>query len=232
MSPPCRRTRLYGSSVSMRCVYRPHGWDICIVHLMDEKLVALVAYCVLMAATPGPNTVMLTAAGANFGYRRTLPHLTGVVIGLTLMTLLACLGLSTVFVRFPVLHDGLYILGALYMAYLAWRVAFTAASEGPGSSLPLTFAEAAFFQVVNPKAWIRAVTLATVFMPAELSVAAGALVVSGIGLLIGFAFMTLWTLFGVGVGRFLDSPQRRRLFNGAMGGALLLLAANLALSRL
>ena len=37
-------------------------------------LPALGAYTFVMSITPGPNNVMLTASGVNFGFRRTVPR--------------------------------------------------------------------------------------------------------------------------------------------------------------
>jgi threonine/homoserine/homoserine lactone efflux protein len=89
---------------------------------------------------------------------------------------------------------------------------------------PVSFTQAALFQAVNPKSWIKAVTLASVFMPVGFQPAAGALLVSVIGLAIGLPCISLWALFGVAIGRFLSSPRRQRVFNAIMGAALAVLA--------
>ena len=46
---------------------------------------ALVTYYFIMFATPGPNNAMLTASGLKFGFLRTLPHLVGIPLGLSLI---------------------------------------------------------------------------------------------------------------------------------------------------
>jgi threonine/homoserine/homoserine lactone efflux protein len=61
---------------------------------------ALGTYTLVMSITPGPNNIMLLASGANFGLRRTLPHLAGVCTGFTLQTLAVCAGLGAVMERF------------------------------------------------------------------------------------------------------------------------------------
>ena len=70
----------------------------------------------------------------------------------------------------------------------------------------------------------QAVTLASVFMPVGFQPAAGALLVSLIGLAIGLPCISLWALFGVAIGRFLGNARRQRVFNAIMGGALAVLA--------
>ncbi|MBC7156417.1 MAG: hypothetical protein H5U20_02755 [Rhodobacteraceae bacterium] len=59
-----------------------------------EVFAALVAFAFVSSITPGPNNAMLMASGANFGLRRTLPHLSGVVLGFTAMVLVLGAGLA------------------------------------------------------------------------------------------------------------------------------------------
>ena len=87
---------------------------------MTEVLGPLVTFAVATSITPGPNNIMLTASGANFGFRRTLPHLLGVAIGFTFMVLAIGLGLSEIFERLPVIHQVLRYGGAAYLLYLAY----------------------------------------------------------------------------------------------------------------
>ena len=55
---------------------------------------------------------MLTASGATFGYRATLPHVLGVSLGAALQMVLVALGVGVVFQRFPMLHTVLAVCGA------------------------------------------------------------------------------------------------------------------------
>lgn len=191
---------------------------------MLEGLLPLATYCALMSGTPGPNNVMLAASGANFGYRRTLPHLLGINAGNFALTVLVCLGLGAVFARFPAIHTTMRIGGSLYLVYLAWRLAGAPAVQAAGSHRPLLFTEAAAFQAVNPKSWMKVATVATVFIPSGISPIYGALLVSTVQFAVGFPSNSVWALFGVAVRGFLGSPARLRMFNILMGLSLLALA--------
>ena len=57
------------------------------------QLLPIAVFAVVSCGTPGPNNVMLLASGANFGCRRTLPHIAGITLGLNLMIWGAGLGL-------------------------------------------------------------------------------------------------------------------------------------------
>ena len=190
---------------------------------MWTELLPMMTYCFVMSGTPGPNNVMLASSGALFGFRRTLPQIFGQSTGVALQTYVTCLGLGSLFVEFPVLHQILQIAGALYMVYLAWKLSASSISEARNSK-PLTFVEAAMFQAVNPKSWVRSITLATVFMPVGLSTAVGALLVSLVGTMISLPTVSMWALFGVGIRSALHDPRKQRIFNLSMGAMMLVLA--------
>ncbi|MCE4557393.1 LysE family translocator [Roseateles cellulosilyticus] len=188
-----------------------------------NELLPFLGYCALMSGTPGPNNMMLVASGAHHGYRRTLPTIFGMNVGNAVQTFITCLGLGALFVAWPLLHSALRLAGTLYLLVLAWRLAGSpAATDRPPQRV--SFTEAALMQAVNPKSWVRAVTIASVFMPPGWSVPAGALFVSAVGAVIGFPCVSMWALFGVGIGRWLSSPARRRVFNAIMAASLALLA--------
>lgn len=188
-----------------------------------NELLPLLTYCTLMSGTPGPNNMMLVASGAHHGYRRTLPAILGMVTGVATLTFATCLGLGAVFASWPLLHDALRLAGTVYMLVLAWKLVGSPATRNRAPER-VGFTQAALFQTVNPKSWIRAVTVASVFMPTQLGVPAGALLVSGLGAVVGIPCLSTWALFGTWIGRFLGDPTRRRVFNAIMAASLAVLA--------
>lgn len=193
---------------------------------MTSELLPLATYCFLMSSTPGPNNMMLTASGANFGFRGTLPQILGINAGGFVQTFVTCLGLGALFTTWPVLHTALRIAGAAYMLWLAWRLTGGAAADAQVAR-PVGFVEGALFQAVNPKAWLKAVTLASVFMPEGLGLLAGALWVSVVGTVIGLPCVSMWALFGVAIRQGLTDARRRRAFNAIMAATMALLAVSL-----
>ena len=189
--------------------------------LSPAELLPLMSYCFVMSATPGPNNVMLAASGANFGYRRALPLIVGIQVGGAMLAFVTCLGLGSLFTALPVLHQILRVTGALYLVFLAWKLGTMTVGE---AAKPMTLTQAALFQAVNPKSWMKAITLASVFMPVGLSAPVGALLVALIGALIGLQTASVWALFGVAIRRLLNDPVKRRVFNLFMGGTLVILA--------
>ena len=189
------------------------------------ELAPLVTYSIVMSSTPGPNNLMLTASGANFGFRRSLPHISGISAGMLVQTAVTCLGLGSLFTSYPALHSLLRIAGALYLLVLAWKLAGSAVAD-VSLARPLSFAQAAAFQAVNPKSWVKSVTLASVFMPAGLDVVTGTLVVTLVTVAIGVPCVSVWALFGVAIRRVLTDTRRRRAFNAIMAATLIVLAVS------
>src|SRR5688572_32836591 len=98
-------------------------------------------YSFVMSITPGPNNVMLTASGANYGFRRTVPHLFGVTIGHTAQTLAVCAGLGAIFLQWPGLQTALQWIGAAYLIYMGWRLLGSSGPKSVTSARPITFIE-------------------------------------------------------------------------------------------
>jgi len=176
-------------------------------------IISLLSFAFVTSTTPGPNNVMLMSSGMNFGFRRSLPHMMGVVLGFPLMIVLVGAGLLQLFELIPYSYLVLKILSVGYLLYLAWRIANTKSlSTGEKSTRPLRFSQAALFQWVNPKAWVMALTAISVHTPESQSifsifVVAFAFVISG-----SFSSSS-WTLMGHQLNRFLHNPKTIRIVN-------------------
>lgn len=185
-----------------------------------DLFAALAAFAFVSSITPGPNNLMLMASGANFGFRRSIPHMLGIGIGFVVMVVLVGLGLAQVFDRFPVAHLVLKAVSVVYLLWLAYKIATAVpATPGSGRGRPMTFLQAAAFQWVNPKAWAMALTAVTVYSPGTevWAVVLVALIFGAINL----PSVSTWTLLGQAMARLLQQPRHLRLFNWTMAGLLI-----------
>ena len=130
-------------------------------------LSALSVFYFTMFITPGPNNAMLTASGMKFGFKKTLPHLIGIPLGHIFQIGLTCLGLGTIFIKFPEIQFYMKFLCFIYLIYLGWKMIGSFSLAENESGRPLRFYEASLFQFINPKAWSIALTVASGFFPAE-----------------------------------------------------------------
>jgi len=188
-----------------------------------DLFLAMVGFTTVTAFTPGPNTIMVTASGVNFGFMRTLPHMCGITLGFLAMVIGCAAGLGAVLTAFPALQIVLKVAGGLYMLWLAWKIATARPSGDQQGEIPkpLTFWQAALFQWVNPKAVIVAISAIAIYVSPDRWFADLAL------LLTVFAIVTIlsvvaWTGFGVVLRRVLANERVARIFNWTMAALLVI----------
>lgn len=180
-----------------------------------------VAFAFSMSATPGPNNMMLTASGANHGFRRTLPHMLGITVGCMVLMSGVALGLGALFMRWPALQTVLKVAGSLYLLWLAWKIARArvpgkADLDDPGK--PFTFWQAAAFQFANPKAWVMTISgIASFSLTGDAFVSSALVLILLMGLT-NLPSIALWAGFGVAIGQLLKTPRHWCWFNRVMGG--------------
>lgn len=190
---------------------------------MDNAIIpALISFVFAATITPGPNNIMVMASGANFGIRRSIPHLLGVSLGVLPIIFLAGIGLMAVFEAVPALEILLRIISTVYLLWLAWKIASAPPLDG-GSLVgkPFSFFQAAAFQWVNPKVWATSLSAITLFAPERVLVSV--MLVALAFAVIGFASNTIWAWMGTVLQRWLTVGRRLQLFNAIM--AVLLVAS-------
>jgi len=183
-----------------------------------ELLVAIASFAFITSVTPGPNNIMLTASGANFGITRTLPHIAGIVFGIALMNILIGLGLGAVFQQYPVIQKVLKIGGSAYLIWLAVKLLrFSYVDEGGDSEgRPFSFLQAATFQYINPKAWVMVISANASFtLSGDLYWISVGLII-GLFILIGPPSVMVWTIFGQVIRQYLRNPAFLKGFNTFM----------------
>ncbi|MBC7008242.1 LysE family translocator [Pseudoalteromonas sp. BZK2] len=187
-----------------------------------EILTALALFALVSSITPGPNNLMLMSSGANFGFKRTTPHLLGVTLGFMLMLVLVGLGIMQLFDLFPPSYLILKVFCIVYLLYLAFKIATSNAQQKASSeNKPFTFIQAALFQWVNPKAWAMALSAVSLYAPDKNLTSV--LIVSLVFGLINLPCVSSWTLLGEKLQHWLASPKRLKAFNYLM--AILLIAS-------
>lgn len=177
-----------------------------------QLLISVAVFSFVTSVTPGPNNTFLLASGANFGIRRSLPYINGIMVGLSVMMLAIGAGLGAVFATFPLIYQVLKWVGFAYIAYLAFLIVRSTSKTEGGEVAYTGFVKATIFQFVNPKAWIVIASFMASYVPID----------AGFGnvLLIGLLFLVttypgafLWAVFGQVLRGFLADPTKRRWFN-------------------
>lgn len=189
--------------------------------LSFDLLLAFALFAFVTSVTPGPNNMMLLASGVNFGFNRTVPHILGISCGFFSLVLAVGLGLGAAFKAYPLLYTILRYAGAMYLLYLAWKIATSGpASDASGQEgKPQTFMQAALFQWVNPKAWVMAVGAISTYTPLQ-GYFTNVFIISAVFALINAPSVCVWAGFGSLLRNALRDPFWLRVFNGVMAALL------------
>lgn len=186
-------------------------------------ILAATGFAFAMAGTPGPNNTMVTASGANHGFRRTLPVAVGMGAGVAAI-IFAVAAAGGAIVSEPRVHLVLKWAGVAYLLWLAWRIATAPvgmAGEG-NRRRPFTFVEGALLQFVNPKLWVMVAGAVVTYgggAPQDFAVPAAFAGIFGGATLVS---TLAWAGIGVGAGRFLADARSLRVFNRVMALLLVL----------
>jgi len=173
------------------------------------------SYVTVMSITPGPNNLLLATSGVNFGFRRTLPMLFGILLGCAIQMLLASMALDVLLHWVGAIRLPLTVVGCSYLLWLSWKIFRAGAPELRERPRPMTLVGGICFQAVNPKAWLMVTNVALMYANSN-----GVLTV-----LLGFAALNLpciliWAALGDRLRSHLQVAWKRQAFNGLMALSL------------
>ena len=196
--------------------------------ITTELTFALISFYFVMFVTPGPNNVMLFASGVKYGFKKTIPHIFGIPLGHFFQISLISMGLGFVFQTYPIAQQILKVLGCLYLFFLAYRMfGSLSIKESKETGRPLRFYEAALFQILNPKAWVVAITAVSVFFPKDESFLTGLFFLAGIAPLVNLPSISIWVLFGSSISAFISNPKVKKIVEIVL--AILLVATGITI---
>ncbi len=186
---------------------------------MKSILLPVILFVLSMTITPGPNNMLLTATGARFGYRKALPLVAGIVLGLLSLLILSALGLGILFQEYPVIKSILKVTGTLYILYLAFSIAFKrkGQSHKEESAKPLNILQGAAFQYLNPKAYIMCITAMSVFPLSGADYLPSALLIIACFLVITPFSVSVWAYFGSVLNRIFPPGRSRKRMDYFLG---------------
>ncbi|AGL84556.1 MULTISPECIES: LysE family translocator [Pseudomonas] len=191
-----------------------------------STLLPFVLFAFVASITPGPTNILVLNNSARHGLRAAPPIILGAALAAAGIVLLVGAGLGDWLAGRPKVQQAMQWLGLLWLSYLAWQIWQAPASAldaSAGQPRRLGLAGAAALQLVNPKTWMMALAVVSVFAGTEADRQWRALWLSLVFFLIALPCLGAWALLGAGSARWLRSPQALKAFNRGM--ALLLLAS-------
>ncbi|WP_457281412.1 LysE family translocator [Polaromonas sp. P5_D5] len=192
-----------------------------------QEFTALLVLATAMSFSPGPNTTLSTALGANHGLKRALPFVCAVPVGWGVLLLVCALGLGALVLAVPLLSWAVKIIGVAYLLWLAWKISQSRQlSEADAARLNVTFWQGAALQFVNIKAWMLALAIVSGWIAGREAPAARLAIVLPVMLAYAFVSNLTYALAGSLLREWLTGPsgsgRRLQWFNRAM--ALVLVA--------
>jgi len=189
---------------------------------MHPEIFSISLFWFVAAYTPGPNNVVASYSGFNFGIKKTIPHILGTTLGFTSLVLLLTIGLINVFKLFPIIQIVIRYLGTVFLIYLAYKIASSTASDEIKKENPVKFIETFLFQYLNPKGVMVAIIVVSTYVELGENYLNHATQVVALAFLFSSTSITLWTFIGKFLRKFATNDKFIKYFNYAMSGLLLL----------
>lgn len=186
------------------------------------SLLPFVLFAFIASITPGPTNILVLSNSARFGLKAAVPIILGACGGAAALVLVVGTGLGESLERLPRVQALMQWVGVAWLSYLAWQIyRAPLLALDPDSSAPrLGLLGAAALQVINPKTWVMALAVVSVFARDGLAVWVLALVF----LLISLPCLATWAALGIGSARLLRSPQAQQRLNRGLALVLLVSA--------
>jgi len=179
-----------------------------------QPAVTLIWASVVIMGSPGPSTMSVTAVGAAYGFRRSLGYACGLIVGTIVVLLVIAIGIVTIVLSIPHAAPMLVAVSAVYLLYLAFRIATAPPLAGQRGKLPPpAFAGGFLLAIANPKAYLA---IAAVFAGTSIFGEDHALDAAVKTALLSAMIVTIhigWLSAGASLSRILQDPTSSRIVN-------------------
>ena len=189
---------------------------------MHPEILSIALFWFVAAYTPGPNNVVASYSGFNFGIKKTIPHILGVTFGFTSLVLFLTIGLINIFKLFPIIQVIIRYLGTIFLIYLAYKIESSTAADEIKKENPVKFIETFLFQYLNPKGVMVAIIVVSTYVELGENYVNHAIQVVLLAFLFSSTSITLWAFIGKFLRKFATNDKFIKYFNYAMSGLLLL----------
>jgi threonine/homoserine/homoserine lactone efflux protein len=189
---------------------------------MLTQLVPLILFGIATGFSPGPNNIMISYTTFNFGVRKAIPAMLGVIIGWTLLVIFLQLGSASVFQRYEFIQTIIKVLGSIYLIYIAYKLSFGGQTkEKKIDPKPVTFINTFFFQFVNPKSIIVGLTYISLFIDTDNNYLRDSIILTTVWFSMAIGSQLTWCLMGKYMRKFATSDKFIKNFNYSMSFLLI-----------
>ena len=188
---------------------------------MHPELLSLSLFMLGTSCSPGPNNIVASYSGFNFGVVKTFPHMLGVIFGFTSVVCVLNFGLINIFKLYPLIQEILKISGSIFLLYLAYKIAFSKNIKENKKENPVKFLETFFFQFLNPKGVIVAIIIVSTYVESGSNFVNYSFWVILVSFICALISITFWTFVCKFFRRFATNEKFIKVFNYVMSSLLL-----------
>ena len=193
--------------------------------------VIILSNMVFLSYSPGPNNILCSINGTKYGWNKSLPLITGMIIGFFLVGFLTSLTVEIIKEQQDLLETMKYFcsLYLLYLSYLIVKEDPTKYKQDVDSlESPMQFKDGFVLQFINGKVIFYYIILMTVYASRL-----GDTYLIKFGLLlgattVGLSAISCWTILGVFLRQYLSDSASAKKINYILGFLLALVAIDLA----
>ena len=188
---------------------------------MYPSLVPLIFFSIAAAFTPGPNNIIGSYSGFNFGIKKSIPLILGVTFGYSFLLVVLAAGLIIIFKTYPVLQIILKVCGSGFLIYLAYKISFQSKVQQQTVTNPVKFFHTFIFQFINPKGVIIAIITISTFVETGSNYLFHSIVVVVVSFCCAITSITSWCMLGKFLRRFATNEKFIQIFNYVMSFLLI-----------
>jgi threonine/homoserine/homoserine lactone efflux protein len=200
-------------------------------------LAGFIAVATLVVVTPGPDMTLVARNTFAGGRPSGLATSAGTCSGLLVHATAAALGLSAVLLASSQAFTVVKIAGAAYLILLGIRTILGARREASfgggakGTDPWAAYRQGVLTNVLNPKVAIFFLSLLPQFVEPGPGFTWRLLVLSGLFIVMGLAWLTIYTIALHSVSGFVDRPRVKTIIESVTGCVLMALGVRLAIQR-
>lgn len=188
------------------------------------EFTAFLVLATAMSFTPGPNTTMAAAMGANWGLKPAMRFVWGVPVGWCCLLLLCASGVGALVMAAPVMKTAIKAVGIAYLIWLAYKLSGSGQLAEAKNRNLIGFWQGVGLQFVNVKAWLLALAIVAGWIVGFDDQLARLAIVVPVMLFFAFSSNLLYASVGALLRGWLAQGQRLLWFNRLMAMVLVLTA--------
>ncbi|MGF9858023.1 LysE family transporter [Priestia endophytica] len=157
---------------------------------------AFLSYIIITSITPGPSNLLMMNEARRFGFKRSLPFNIGILSGFIILGIVTSLLTTSLYKWIPMIEPYFKVVGAVYLLYLAWKIAFSKGGKEEDIDNQSSFFSDLFFQILNVKSILYFLTALSTFVLPYSGSNITIFFFMCLTIVIGCVALLLWAVFG------------------------------------